>query len=66
VAEWLIAPLLKSGILKGIGGSNPSLSAKVSLFFKNKVELKWLMWFISSLKTDWWRLVETSAPNLVW
>jgi hypothetical protein len=28
MAEWSIAPVLKTGIPRGIGGSNPSLSAK--------------------------------------
>ncbi len=27
MAEWLNAPVLKTGILKGIWGSNPSLTA---------------------------------------
>ena len=27
VAEWSIAPVLKTDVLKGTGGSNPSLSA---------------------------------------
>ena len=28
MAEWSIAPVLKTGVLRGTGGSNPSLSAK--------------------------------------
>ncbi len=28
VAEWSIAPVLKTDVLRGTGGSNPSLSAK--------------------------------------
>ena len=28
VAEWSIAPVLKTDVLKGTGGSNPSLSAR--------------------------------------
>ena len=28
VAEWSIAPVLKTDVLKGTGGSNPSLSAE--------------------------------------
>ena len=28
VAEWSIAPVLKTGVLRGTGGSNPSLSAR--------------------------------------
>ena len=31
MAEWSNAPVLKTGVLRGIGGSNPSLSAKVSV-----------------------------------
>ena len=31
MAEWSIAPVLKTGVLRGTGGSNPSLSAKVSV-----------------------------------
>ena len=30
VAEWSIAPVLKTGVLRGTGGSNPSLSATES------------------------------------
>ena len=29
VAEWSIAPVLKTGVLRGTGGSNPSLSAEI-------------------------------------
>ena len=64
LAEWSIAAVLKTVELKGSVGSNPTASAKVSLFFKNKVELKWQMWFISSLKTDWWRLVVKHQPQI--
>ena len=28
MVEWSITPVLKTGVLKGTGGSNPSLSAK--------------------------------------
>ena len=28
MAEWSIAPVLKTGVLRGTGGSNPSLSAR--------------------------------------
>ncbi len=28
MAEWSNAPVLKTGVLNGTGGSNPSLSAK--------------------------------------
>ena len=28
MAEWSIAPVLKTGVPKGTGGSNPSASAK--------------------------------------
>ena len=31
MAEWLNAPVLKTGILKGIWGSNPCFSAKINL-----------------------------------
>ena len=31
VAEWSIAPVLKTGVLRGTGGSNPSLSAEINL-----------------------------------
>ena len=30
MAEWSIAPVLKTDVLRGTGGSNPSLSAKVA------------------------------------
>ena len=30
MAEWSIAPVLKTGVLRGTGGSNPSLSATQS------------------------------------
>ena len=30
MAEWSNAPVLKTGVLRGTGGSNPSLSAKES------------------------------------
>ena len=37
MVEWSITPVLKTGVLRGTGGSNPSLSAKVAdyqrLFF---------------------------------
>ena len=28
MVEWSITPVLKTGVLRGTGGSNPSLSAK--------------------------------------
>ena len=31
MVEWSITPVLKTGVPKGTGGSNPSLSAKVSV-----------------------------------
>ena len=31
MAEWSNAPVLKTGVLQGTGGSNPSLSAKISV-----------------------------------
>ena len=31
MVEWSITPVLKTGIRRRIGGSNPSLSAKVSV-----------------------------------
>ena len=30
VAEWSIAPVLKTDELRGSGGSNPSLSARIN------------------------------------
>ena len=30
MAEWSIAPVLKTGVLRGTGGSNPSLSAETT------------------------------------
>ena len=43
MAEWSNAPVLKTGVLRGTGGSNPSLSATegvcqndASSFFTNK------------------------------
>ncbi len=35
MAEWSNAPVLKTGVLRGTGGSNPSLSAK-------RLEYQWL------------------------
>ena len=32
MAEWSIAPVLKTGGLKGSGGSNPSLTAIFEMF----------------------------------
>ena len=32
MAEWSNAPVLKTGVLRGTGGSNPSLSAKLADF----------------------------------
>ena len=78
VAEWSIAVVLKTIDCNRSRGSNPCASAEVSLFFgKNKVVARkgffvpWekqsgakvAMWFISSLKTDWWKSVETSVPK---
>ena len=31
MVEWSITPVLKTGVLRGTGGSNPSLSAKSNL-----------------------------------
>ena len=33
MVEWSITPVLKTGVLRGAGGSNPSLSAKLVDFF---------------------------------
>lgn len=33
MAEWSNAPVLKTGVLRGTGGSNPSLSAKPADYF---------------------------------
>ena len=33
MVEWSITPVLKTGVLRGTGGSNPSLSAKLVDFF---------------------------------
>ena len=30
MVEWSITPVLKTGVLRGTGGSNPSLSAKAT------------------------------------
>ena len=30
MVEWSITPVLKTGVLRGTGGSNPSLSARAS------------------------------------
>ncbi len=32
MVEWSITPVLKTGVLRGTGGSNPSLSAKLADF----------------------------------
>ena len=40
VAEWSIAPVLKTDVLKGTGGSNPSLSAR------NQEQRKLLLIFV--------------------
>ena len=34
MVEWSITPVLKTGVLRGTGGSNPSLSAKLVDFFQ--------------------------------
>ena len=39
MAEWSIAAVLKTVVLKGTGGSNPSLSAKHKLNFSVQVYL---------------------------
>ena len=33
MVEWSITPVLKTGVLRGTGGSNPSLSAKPADYF---------------------------------
>ena len=35
VAEWSIAPVLKTDVLKGTGGSNPSLSAEKQISLRS-------------------------------
>ena len=48
VAEWLIAPVLKTDLAKTNGGSNPSLSELVRLFLNKdslKKRLKYLLEF---------------------
>ena len=32
MVEWSITPVLKTGVLRGTGGSNPSLSAKKAAY----------------------------------
>ena len=32
MVEWSITPVLKTGVLRGTGGSNPSISAKLADF----------------------------------
>ena len=47
MAEWSIASVLKTEVLKGTGGSNPSLSAKkevsFSSFFAGMAELAYAL-----------------------
>ena len=40
MAEWSNAVVLKTIVPKGTGGSNPSLSATLKVFFGNKVTSK--------------------------
>ena len=35
MVEWSITPVLKTGVLRGTGGSNPSLSAKGEIMAQN-------------------------------
>ena len=44
MAEWSIAPVLKTDVLKGTGGSNPSLSAL------KQISLRSLLFFICIFK----------------
>ena len=39
MAEWSIAPVLKTDVLRGTGGSNPSLSANIR---NNSAVSQWL------------------------
>lgn len=39
MAEWSNAPVLKTGVLNGTGGSNPSLSAKKNWLISQPVFL---------------------------
>ncbi len=47
MVEWSITPVLKTGVLRGTGGSNPSLSAKSSM--RNIVGLFFYVYFITFL-----------------
>ena len=50
VAEWSIAPVLKTDVLKGTGGSNPSLSAR-----KRKLRLPFFA--LEGMRTPEWGFV---------
>lgn len=39
MAEWLIAPVLKTGVPQGTGGSNPSLSVRNKINRDSKDDL---------------------------
>ena len=50
VAEWSIAPVLKTDVLRGTGGSNPSLSAR-------KRKLKASFFALEGMRTPEWGFV---------
>ena len=51
MAEWSIAPVLKTGGLKGSGGSNPSLTA-ISATKKMLSSYTEIFWCVSSARLE--------------
>ena len=56
MVEWSITPVLKTGVLRGTGGSNPSLSAQKkegsSKEFPFLFPYYWRLCFVRYLRTD--------------
>ncbi len=60
MAEWLIASVLKTEVLKGTGGSNPSLSAKNSSLAQWIRALRYGRrgWGFESLRNYEWKVTQ--------
>ncbi len=52
MAEWSNAPVLKTGVLRGTGGSNPSLSAKEDSQSNKTLTFNKLGFFFYPIKSD--------------
>ena len=60
MVEWSITPVLKTGVLRGTGGSNPSLSAKRLKL----VELRLNQFFCFALRTEACLWTEDETKNI--